>query len=130
MTGFHGDFCPCEPGALGIQEIFALQSLADKFNSPSQDERTPDILLKVNTDVIFTTGSKIAEHGGMNEDDVHVALLPSNPLLKARQVKTPVLTQQVAPTILRTLRLDPDRLDAVHLEQVPVLPFFFSADEN
>jgi hypothetical protein len=59
-----------------------------------------------------------------------VALLLSNPLLKARQVKTPVLTQQVAPTILRTLRLDPDRLDSVRMEQVPVLPFVFSGDEN
>jgi hypothetical protein len=78
----------------------------------------------------FTTGSKIAEHGGMNKDDVHVALLLSNPLLKPRQIKTPVLTQQVAPTILRTLRLDPDSLDSVRLEQIPVLPFFFSAGEN
>lgn len=121
---------PANQAALGIQEIFALQSLANKFDSPAQDERTPDILLKVNTGVIFTTGSKIAEHGGMNEDDVHVALLLSNPLLKARQVKTPVLTQQVAPTILRSLRLDPDRLDSVRIEQIPVLPFVFSGDEN
>ena len=121
---------PANQAALGIQEIFALQSLANKFNSPFQDERTPDILLKVNTGVIFTTGSKIAEHGGMNEDDVHVALLLSNPLLTARQVKTPVLTQQVAPTILRSLRLDPERLDAVRREQIPVLPFFVLAGEN
>jgi hypothetical protein len=32
-------------------------------------------VLKVNTRVIFTGGSKIAEPGGLNEDDVHVALL-------------------------------------------------------
>jgi hypothetical protein len=121
---------PANQAALGIQEIFALQSMANKFNSPLHDERTPDILLKVNTGVIFTTGSKIAEHGGMNEDDVHVALLLSNPLLKSKQVKTPVLTQQVAPTILRTLRLDPDRLDSVRVEQIPVLPFVFSAEQN
>jgi hypothetical protein len=74
----------------------------NKFNSPFHDERTPDILLKVNTGVIFTT-----VHGGMNEDDVHVALVFSNPLLPARQVMTPVLTQQVAPTILRSLGLEP-----------------------
>jgi hypothetical protein len=117
---------PANQAALGIQEIFALQTLANKFNGPLQDERTPDILLKVNTGVIFTTGSKIAEHGGMNEDDVHVALLLSNPLIAASQVKTPVLTQQVAPTILKSLGLDPDRLDAVRSEQIPVLPFFSS----
>ncbi|HWZ44955.1 MAG TPA: alkaline phosphatase family protein [Candidatus Saccharimonadales bacterium] len=121
---------PANQAALGIQEIFALQTLANKSNSPVNDDRTPDILLKVNTGVIFTTGSKLAEHGGMNEDDVHVALLLSNPLIAARQVKTPVLTQQVAPTILKSLGLDPDRLDAVRLEQIPVLPFFFGTDED
>jgi type I phosphodiesterase/nucleotide pyrophosphatase len=119
---------PANQAALGIQEIFALQSLANKFNSPFNDERTPDILLKVNTGVIFTTGSKIAEHGGMNEDDVHVALLLSNPLIRARQVKTPVLTQQVAPTILRSLGLEPQRLDAVRREGITVLPFLFGEE--
>jgi hypothetical protein len=121
---------PANQSTLGIQEIFALQSLANKFNSPLHDERTPDILLRSNTGVIFTTGSKIAEHGGMNEDDVHVALLLSNPLIEARQVKTPVLTQQVAPTILKSLGLDPARLDAVRSEQISVLPFFFSSDRD
>lgn len=119
---------PANQAALGIQEIFALQSLANKFNSPLDDERTPDILLKVNTGVIFTTGSKIAEHGGMNEDDVHTALLLSMPGMKAQQIKTPVLNQQVAPTILRALGLDPNALEAVRREQVPVLPFIFERD--
>jgi len=31
------------------------------------DPRTPDIILKVNTGVIFTGGSKLSEHGGFNE---------------------------------------------------------------
>ena len=70
---------PSNQQALGIQEIFALQSLRNKFNDPRKDPRTPDIVLKVNTGVIFTGGSKIAEHGGLNEDDVHVALLVSLP---------------------------------------------------
>lgn len=121
---------PANQSALGIQEIFALQSLSNKFNSPLADERTPDILLKVNTGVIFTTGSKIAEHGGMNEDDVHVALLLSSPLLHPRQVKTPVLTQQVAPTILQLLGLEPERLDAVRREGISILPFVFANDEQ
>ncbi len=121
---------PANQAALGIQEIFALQSLANKFDSPVRDERTPDILLKVNTGVIFTTGSKIAEHGGMNEDDVHVALLVSNPLISAQTVKTPVLTQQVAPSILKSLGLQPNRLDSVRSEQIPVLPFLFDRDDH
>lgn len=121
---------PANQAALGIQEIFALQSLANKFNSPLVDERTPDILLKVNTGVIFTTGSKIAEHGGMNEDDVHTALLLSMPGMKPQQIKTPVLNQQVAPTILRALGLDPNALEAVRKEQIQVLPFVFERDED
>src|SRR5215470_2289430 len=110
---------------LGIQEIFAGNSLRDKFNSPLTDERTPDIILKTNTGVIFTGGSKIAEHGGLNEDDLHVALMASFADWKAQRIKTPVSNQQVAPTILRALGLDPDDLDAVRKEQITVLPFFF-----
>lgn len=110
---------------LGIQEIFAGASLENKWDSPLQDERTPDIILKTNTGVIFTGSSKIAEHGGLNEDDVHVALLLSMPGLKAQAIKTPVLNQQVAPTILKVLGLDPDALDAVRAEGIHVLPSLF-----
>ena len=66
----------------------------------------------------------------MRTNDRHVALLLSNPLLSARHVNTTVLTQQVAPTILKSLDLDPDRLDAVRKERIPVLPFFFGTDEE
>jgi hypothetical protein len=122
---------PATQQALGIQEIFALQSLQNKFNSPLDDPRTPDIILKTNTGVIFTGGSKIAEHGGFNEDDVHTALLLSLPGMKSQQVKTPVSNQQVAPTILKILGMDPEQLDAVRQEQIQVLPFFFtSIDDN
>ncbi|HEY6273639.1 MAG TPA: alkaline phosphatase family protein [Terriglobales bacterium] len=115
---------------LGIQEIFAGPSLENKFNSPLTDERTPDIVLKTNTGVIFTGGSKIAEHGGLNEDDVHVALLLSWGEWKAQQIKTPVSNQQVAPTILRLLGLDPDQLDAARKEQITVLPFISDHDND
>jgi hypothetical protein len=114
---------------LGIQEIFAGNSLSNKFNSPLTDERTPDIILKTNTGVIFTGGSKIAEHGGLNEDDLHVALLLSLPQWKAQTIKTPVSNQQVAATILKALGIDPDQLDAVRKEQITVLPFFSSDNE-
>ena len=110
---------------LGIQEIFAGPALREKFNSPLNDPRTPDIILKVNTGVIFTGGSKIAEHGGLNEDDTHVALLFSMPDFGAKHVKTYVLNQQVAPTIIQALGLDPDELKAVQIEGVQPLPFLF-----
>lgn len=116
---------PAVQQLLGIQEIFAGQSLQNKFNSPVDDPRTPDIILKVNTGVIFTGGTKLAEHGGFNEDDVHVALLLSNPSLVPRTVKTPVSNQQVPASILKILGTDPNELDAVRKEQVHVLPFLF-----
>jgi len=114
---------PAVQDHLGIQEIFAGQSLENKFNSPLTDERTPDIILKVNTGVIFTGGTKIAEHGGLNEDDIHAALLLSWPEWKAQEIKTPVSNQQVAPTILKLLGIDPDELQAVRKEQIKILPF-------
>jgi Type I phosphodiesterase / nucleotide pyrophosphatase len=130
-TGVVADLSlPASQATLGIQEIFAGPSLADKFNSPLKDERTPDIILKTNTGVIFTGGSKIAEHGGLNEDDVHVALLLSWPEWKAQRIKTPVSNQQVAPTILKLLGLDPDQLDAVRKEQITVLPFISDRDDD
>src|ERR1700734_1078325 len=111
---------------LGIQEIFAGQSLRNKWNDPGSDPRTPDIVLKVNTGVIFTGGSKIAEHGGLNEDDTHVALLVSLAGMAPNAVKTPVINQQVAPTIIQALGFDPSQLEAVKKEQITVLPFLFS----
>ncbi len=116
---------PANQRLLGIQEIFAGQSLIDKFNSPLADPRTPDIILKVNTGVIFTGGTKIAEHGGLNEDDVHTALLLSMDGMQGAVVKTATSNQQVAPTIIQALGLNPWSLDAVRREQITVLPFFF-----
>jgi hypothetical protein len=111
--------------ALGIQEIFAGQSLRNKFNNPGADPRTPDIILKVETGVIFTGGTKLSEHGGFNEDDIHTALLVSFEDLDHAVVKSTTLNQQVAPTIIKALGLDPNKLDAVRKEQIPVLPFLF-----
>jgi hypothetical protein len=120
---------PANQDLLGIQEIFAGQSLIDKFNSPLQDPRTPDIILKVNTGVIFTGGSKIAEHGGFNEDDVHTALLVSIDGMAPAVVKTATSNQQVAPTIIQALGLNPYSLAAVRDEQIGVLPFLFKDSE-
>jgi hypothetical protein len=121
---------PASQQTLGIQEIFAGNLLRDKFNSPAQDPRTPDIILKVNTGVIFTGGSKIAEHGGFNEDDVHAALLVSNPRLQASSVNTAVSNQQVAATVVRALGYDPRELKAVQKEDIHVLPFLFEGDAD
>jgi hypothetical protein len=117
---------PANQQALGIQEIFAGQSLRNKFDNPGADPRTPDIILKVNTGVIFTGGTKLSEHGGFNEDDVHTALLLSLDGMDRAVVKSAVSNQQVAPTIIQALGLDPNDLEAVRKEQIHVLPFLFS----
>jgi hypothetical protein len=83
-------------------------------------------VLKVNTGVIFTGGSKIAEHGGLNEDDVHVALLVSQAGMGRKTVNIPVSNQQVAATIIWELGFDPNQLRAVQKDQVSVLPFLFA----
>lgn len=125
---------PGNQAALGIQEIFALNSLSEKFDVPGssagEDPRTPDIVLKVNTGVIFTGGTKIAEHGGFNEDDIHTALLVSFPTFDKKTVKTFVSNQQVAPTILKALGIDPGQLQAVQKEHIRVLPFIFDNDDR
>ncbi|KAF9384209.1 hypothetical protein BGX21_001364 [Mortierella sp. AD011] len=71
---------------------------------------------------------KIAEHGGFNEDDIHVALLVSFPHIKALKTRgtidTLVKTTQVALTVLKLLGLNPDDLEAVKLEGTARLPIF------
>lgn len=76
--------------------------------------------------MIFTGGSKLSEHGGFNEDDVHTALLLSIPGLSPTVVKTAVSNQQVAPTIIKALGFDPTHLTAVQREGITPLPFAFS----
>jgi hypothetical protein len=112
---------------LGIQEIFAGNLLKQSFGDPTADPRVPDIILKTETGVMFhkITNPKLAENGGINEDDLHVALLIANPALMPKQFRIPVQTTQIAPTILRTLGLDPSELEAVRIEHTPVLPGFF-----
>ena len=86
------------------------------------DPRTPDFSVKVDLGVIYTGGTKIAEHGGFSDEDSHVALLVSTPGATAQRITQPVQTTQVAPTILRALGIDPNRLRAVRQEGTSVLP--------
>ena len=107
---------------LGIQEIFAGPSLKTKFGDPTKDDHIPDILVKVNTGVVFTTGSKIAEHGGDNEDDVHTLLIVARKGTRAVKTKTPVTNFQVAPSIIKVLGLNLNNLDAYRIQNVQPLP--------
>ncbi len=107
-----------------MAEIYDAAKIGPMFGDPTKDSRVPDIIVQPVNGVIYTKpdASKIAEHGGMGEDDTHVALLLSNPALAAAEVKDPVTNMQVAPTILAALGLDPMALQAVKAEGTKVLP--------
>jgi predicted AlkP superfamily pyrophosphatase or phosphodiesterase len=111
-------------GDNGIAKYLFGPPLAAMFADPAHDARAPDIIGITRVGVIYTGGSKIAEHGGFNPDDVHVALLVSHPDFPERTIDAPVATTQIAPTILKVLGLDPDELEAVRIEHTKVLPGF------
>lgn len=111
----------------GIGQIFSGPAVAQMFNAPGLppdgDPRTPDIIVTPNVGVTYSGSSKKqAEHGGFSHDDTNVMLLVSNPGFDAETVTSPVETEQIAPTILRALGLDPAKLQAVRVEGTQVLP--------
>ncbi len=106
--------------------LFYGSSLALNYDMPGlppNDPRTPDIIVTPNVGATYTgSATKLAEHGGFAHDDTNVMLLLSNPAFRPNTVYTVVGTNQVAPTILQSLGLDPRNLDAVRLEGTSVLP--------
>jgi hypothetical protein len=113
--------------AIGLGQIYYGPALAMNYNSPglppSGDPRTPDIIVTPNVGVDYTGSSaKLAEHGGFAHDDTNVILLVSNPAIRPKTVYSLVGTNQIAPTILNALGLDPRSLDGVRLEGTAQLP--------
>lgn len=113
----------------GIGQIFYGPTVSLNYNvpglPPNADPRTPDIIVTPNVGVTYTgSAAKLSEHGGFAHDDTNVIMLLSNPAFSPKWISTGVGTNQVAPTILKVLGLDPNSLDAVRLEGTPVLPSF------
>jgi hypothetical protein len=105
-----------------IQKIYSGDELKEKFGDPALG-RAPDIIIQPIPGTIYSgSAKKIAEHGGFAADDTHVMLVVSNPRLEAGKVHRPVANQQVAPTILKSLGLNPTDLQAVRMEHTRVLP--------
>jgi hypothetical protein len=116
--------------ALFIEEVLAGDEINLRFNNPLKDSRTPDLLVQPVYGAIYTGSSKkIAEHGGFSFGDTSVGLIVSNPGLEHQVVKTPVVSSQVAPSILKALGIDPTELDSVRKEGTRVLPFLFESSE-
>jgi hypothetical protein len=114
-------------GNIGLGQIYYGPSLALNYNwpglTPSEDPRTPDIIVTPNIGVTYTGSTKkLAEHGGFSHDDTNVMLLLSHPSYTPKTVFTSVGTNQVAPTILNKLGLNPRALDGVRLEGTAALP--------
>ncbi len=110
--------------ALGIVTLLDKDALTKLYQNPFTDNRTPDFIAITTHGLIYTSGTKLAEHGGFANDDRNVALLVSNPGIAARTINAPVETRQIAPTILQCLGLDPDELKSVRVEDTQVLPGF------
>jgi hypothetical protein len=107
----------------GLAHIYAGHGAAAFFGVPYSDPRYPDVFGRVQVGVVYTGGSKIAEHGGDNPGDRDVPILVYAPGTVAQGSSGDwVETTQVAPTILQLLGLDPNSLQAVQKEGTRVLP--------
>ena len=108
---------------IALGQIYYGPSLALNYHEPTEDPRTPDIIVTPNVGVTYSgSKAKQAEHGGFAHDDTNVVLLLSNPSFSPKTVYAGVGTAQVAPTILEALDLNPAALYAVRVEGTSVLP--------
>jgi hypothetical protein len=108
---------------IALGQIFYGSSLAINYNDPTEDPRTPDIIVTPNAGVVYTgSTAKQEEHGGFGHDDTNVILLLSQSSFEPSTVRAEVGTVQVAPNILKALGLNPSALDAVRAEGTSVLP--------
>jgi hypothetical protein len=104
-------------------QLFYGPYLDLQYNDPAIDPRTPNIILAPKVGVTYTGGGKkISEHGGFAKDDTTVMMLVANPWIEPASINAPVVTAQVAPTILKLLGLDPKALEAVRNEGTQTLP--------
>jgi hypothetical protein len=108
---------------IALGQIYYGPTLALNYHEPTEDPRTPDIIVAPNVGVTYSgSKTKLAEHGGFAHDDTNVIMLLSNPSFQPKTVYSGVGTAQVAPTILQALDLDPSLLYAVRVEGTSVLP--------
>jgi hypothetical protein len=109
---------------LGAETVYTGADLDAAFGSAfaSSPNRRPDVIVQPSHGVVYTTATKLADHGGFTDDDIHVPLVISQPGLTVGTIDAPVDLRQVAPTILKSLGLHPRDLDAVRIEGTKRLP--------
>lgn len=128
-TQVVADYLNQNAKALFIDEVMSGEELKLKFLDPLKDSRTPDIIVQPVYGTIYTkpSSNKVSEHGGFSFGDTNVGLIVSNPALDSKLIKTPVLSSQVAATILKSLGIEPGELESVRKEGIAPLPFVFEA---
>jgi hypothetical protein len=116
-----------QAAALGIEDIYSGARLTLTLNSSMRDSRSPDIILQPELGVVWASqGDKTpVAHGGMLDEETHVALLVSGSQLTGRYDPTYVPTTQLGPLLLRALGMEKFDLQALHLEHSPALPGIF-----
>jgi hypothetical protein len=122
------DYLKSVAQAANLQVIYTGEQLAAShvYKNPLHNAKAPDFVGLPYHGTIYTTGTKLAEHGGFSDDDRHVAMLVSGATLARRgTVTAPVQTTQIAPTILTALGLDPNALKGVRAEHTTALPDVF-----
>jgi hypothetical protein len=119
------------PASQVIDKILYGPLLSDyQLGDPTQNSRTPDIIVVLKPGFIWvgnpTNKFKRAEHGGFSEDDTHVPIIVSSgaliPALQGSVKDGRVGTEQIAPTALEALGLDPAQLQGVQAEGTRDLP--------
>jgi len=86
--------------------------------------RIPDIVIQPTAGVVYDSpNAKWADHGSGSAEDTHVPLVVVDPHGPRHiTINCPVSLRQIAPSILKSLGLNPESLDAVRLEGTKTLP--------
>lgn len=111
-----------EASVLGITQLLDKPELAKLYRNPFGSSRTPDFVAITKHGLIYTSGTKLAEHGGFATDDRNVALVVSNPSIAASTNNANVETRQIASTVLEVLGINPKELEGARKENTKPLP--------
>lgn len=119
-------------GSIFSSNIVSGSELALAFGDPQSSDplaaaRAPNMFVQPESGVLYTTIAgeprKLADSGGGTQDDINVPLLISNSaIVQHVSIYQPVSTKQVAPTILKALKLDVNELTAAVSEGTNPLP--------
>src|SRR5262249_30477724 len=113
------------PNTGHIANVIAGADLNRLFADPTRGPRVPDLVVEPQHRVIYTASAgSIAEHGSHTQDDRNVALLvvPGGHSNTPASLSQPATTNQIAPTTLAYLGLNPNALQAVQQEHISSLP--------